>query len=105
MSPRFLLGEESLLFNGFPCCRTNLRCIGAQWSQSFLSDLSGNMVSLPVLLALVQSTLVAIPWQVTADAPEVADDSDVEDALSLFQSVVGPLAGSEGEGAKRPKTS
>ena len=73
-----------------------------QWTQLFMRDLSGNMVSLPVLLALIQSTLVAIPWQVAADAPEVAGDSDVEEALSLF---VGPPAGCESEGAKRPKTS
>ena len=108
--PRLMLGEESLLLNGFPFA---LMPEEPKWTQSFLTDLSGNMVSLPVLLALIQSTLTAVPWQAIADAPEVADDSDVEAALSFFDSVV-PHAGlcpspsaaaAAAVAAKRSKTS
>ena len=67
-----------------------------------------------MLLALIQSTLTAVPWQAIADAPEVADDSDVETALSFFESVVEAHAGlclspsaaaATVVAAKRPKTS
>ena len=111
VEPRLMLGEESLLFNGFPFA---LMPANRQWTQSLLTDLSGNMVSLPVLLALIQSTLTAVPWQAIADAPEVADDSDVEMALSFFESVVEAHAGlclspsaaaATVVAAKRPKTS
>ena len=89
-APRLLLGEESLLFNGFPIARMPEE---PTWTQSLMTDLSGNMVSLPVLLALIQSTLTAVPWQAVADAPEVADDNDVEAALSFFDATVALPAG------------
>ena len=88
--PRLMLGEESLLFNGFPIARMPEE---PTWTQSLMTDLSGNMVSLPVLLALIQSTLTAVPWQAVADAPEVADDNDVEAALSFFDATVALPAG------------
>ena len=55
-------------------------------TERLMTDFAGNAVALPVLLALVLSTLTAITW--TDPAPQVhnaSTDDEVADALRIFE--------------------
>ena len=79
--PRLLVGHEALLMQGFPVSQTPSAMEGS--SNALQMDIAGNMVSLPVLLAMVASTLAAIPWR-RADASVPADEDDVAEVMDLF---------------------
>ena len=75
-SARLMVGVESLRFQGFPEPK-----IPAHASNALQCDIAGNMVTLPVLLALVSATLAAVPWR---DTQENVDEVDVDEALQAF---------------------
>ena len=88
---RLQLGREALLLHGFPTAR----CEGlvSKSTDSLMHDLSGNMASCPVLLALVAATLAAASWRPAAattdggtpEFHEVPPDDDVYDAMAVFR--------------------
>ena len=60
--PRFMLGREALLFQGFPVTRYFEDCDPEyQPSEHLMQDLAGNAMAFPVLLAVIQS-MMASAW-------------------------------------------
>lgn len=113
--PRILLGWEALAFQGFPLGR---RPDLMAFSDGLMQELAGNAMSLPVVLALLMATLVAVPW---ADVGEVASpttEAQMDEALSLLMLLpggssagygtclesVGAASSTPPGGAKRRKT-
>jgi site-specific DNA-cytosine methylase len=59
--PRLLLGREALLLQGFPVGRT--QALADSVAESFLQDLAGNAMALPVVLAVLMATVAAVSWK------------------------------------------
>ena len=80
---RLLLGREALLFQGYPI--SAVAQIADAVPELFLQDLAGNVVSLPVLLAIVQSTFLSVSWKPeNVDVAQPSTNEEVDDALSLL---------------------
>jgi hypothetical protein len=87
---RLLLGQEAMLFQGWPIGFIN--CVeSTALTNTFLQDLAGNATSPPVLLALVLAIFYSVSWKsqdidglLEAAMPEAASDADVDEALALF---------------------
>jgi len=85
--PRLLLGREALLFQGYPI--SEVKELLASHSEGLLQDLAGNAVALPVLLAVVQSTLEAISWRkVRIREGASSSSAEVEDAMALLDGLL-----------------
>ena len=69
-TPRILLGREALWLQGFPILEESMANLLDSESESFLTDLAGNMVSTPVLLALLLSTISALSWREECPKPQ-----------------------------------
>lgn len=84
--PRLMLGKESMILQGWPIKSVDL----PDWADNrFLQDLAGCGTALPVLLALVMSTLSALTFtneNFVADLG-LAEDPDVQEALELLASM------------------
>ena len=80
-SPRLLLGREALWLHGFPIFEESIKPLLDNESEAFLTDLAGNMVSTPVLLALLMSTISSLSWReeespaTTIDCRKLAESS------------------------------
>lgn len=86
-APRLMLGREALVLQGFPIgLRPDLT---AEFTEGFMQDLAGNMMTLPVLLAMVVSTIAALPWKDTGSSklPPPSSAADVSAALDAFLSL------------------
>lgn len=90
---RLLTGFEALMWQGFPVKpfwdKSDFVVPDECESQSFLHDLAGNAMALPVVLAIFQSALAAIPWagaasDSAAGSAEQAADEDVNEALAAL---------------------
>ena len=81
-----MLGREALLFQGWPA---SLLDDDDAVNDRLLGDLAGNAVSLPVQLALVLSTICALPWRTAlTDMPSPSTNDDVEAALQLLSNIM-----------------
>ena len=79
--PRLILGRECLLLQGFPISLKMLENPASAretYSENFLGDLAGNMVSTPVMLAAVMSTMAAVSW--IPDEPETSSADEARSA-------------------------
>lgn len=89
-APRLMLGREALLVQGFPIgLRPDLT---TEFTEGFMQDLAGNMMTLPVLLAMVVSTIAALPWKGTGNTklpPPPASQAEVAAALESFLALQG----------------
>ena len=86
-TPRLLLGREALWLQGFPILEKSVAPVLEGESESFLTDLAGNMVSTPVLLALVLSTMSALSWRQEGTPVTTVDCRALaESALALCNS-------------------
>ena len=84
--PRLMLGKESMILQGWPIESVDLPL----WADTrFLQDLAGCGTALPVLLALVMSTLSALTFTNENFVPDhdLAEDSHVQEALELLASM------------------
>jgi site-specific DNA-cytosine methylase len=83
---RLLIGEESMLLQGWPIGRVN--CVGV--SNALLQDLAGNAMSPPVLLAVMMATIFAVSWKCDEgeDGQDQTSNDDVERALSVFANCI-----------------
>ncbi|CAE7946113.1 unnamed protein product [Symbiodinium sp. KB8] len=80
--PRFLLGREALLFQGFPVERYwESKDPEFEPSESLMQDLAGNAMAFPVLLAVIQSVM-ASAW--LKPQQQAASSESVETALSAL---------------------
>ena len=68
VTPRFVLGREHFALQGFPIniipYITAPECV---LKETMFTDLAGNMVSTPVFLAMVASTMAAVSWRPSVD--------------------------------------
>jgi hypothetical protein len=86
-TPRLLLGREALWLQGFPILEKSVAPVLEDESESFLTDLAGNMVSTPVLLALLLSTMSALSWRQEGTPVTTVDCRALaESALALCNS-------------------
>ena len=88
--PRLLLGEEAMVLQGFPIAKVS--DLVSSTTNHLMADIAGNMVALPVLLALLMSAVACVSWREDQNAPE---PSDLEDALAAFHAL--DTGGSTGE--------
>ena len=79
---RLWLGREALIFQGFPVIPFLQAYEDAPkrpqaWSPSeaLMTDLAGNAMSLPVVLAILQSLLTSLSWMEEADADVEAEEA------------------------------
>ena len=109
--PRLMLGQEALLFQGFPVCpflalveekhidmheqpskasRRKRSTEPKKWlTEALMTDLAGNAMALPVLLAIAQSAIASLlfrPSSSAATAEETADALSALDVLSALGS-------------------
>ena len=107
--PRLLLGREAMLFQGFPI--NMMDSVLDQFSSHLLTDLAGNMVSCPVMLALAMAAVASVSWRssVDASATELPPASSCEcmSAFTAFNQLMGDDKNSvtEGSPVKRFKAS
>ena len=83
---RLLLGREALTMQGFPTAKVSSLLNEA--GETFMQDLSGNMMSLPIVLAMVMPLFTSLSWaESCATIAPPASDSDVDAALGLFNAL------------------
>ena len=70
--PRLVLGRENLLLQGFPI--DIIEGMQGNFKESFLTDLAGNMVSTPVLLAMFLSAMASASWIPACDVDDGRTD-------------------------------
>ena len=70
-----------MILQGFPIAK--MPALVEATSNCILGDLAGNAVSLPVLLALVMSTIAAVDWRDVTISD--VQDLDVDTALLAFE--------------------
>ena len=102
---RLMIGLEALLFLGFPVKRSP-EAVGSA-SDRLMTDLAGNMMALPVLLAIVMSTLASLSWRPNEQIPQQATEDEVMLVLHALQSCRGLQSSSVEQAApqaKRAKT-
>ena len=83
--PRLLLGEEAMVLQGFPIAAVS--DLVERTSNHVMADLAGNMVAVPVLLALLMSAVACVHWREEQNTPE-DEPSDLEAALAAFNTLV-----------------
>lgn len=82
---RLLTGFEALVLQGYPIVPLMQKAPlppGLR-SQSFLNDLAGNAMALPVALAMFQCALAAVPWATDRESCSSSDAEDEEVATAL----------------------
>ena len=95
--PRLQLGRESLILGGFPIAK--VPSLVERTSEGTMMSLGGNMMSAPVLLALLVSIFESVAWRKTGPIPYQTDEA-VHCAMNLFlasapQGEVGELDGDD----------
>jgi len=93
--PRLLIGRESLLSQGFPIDK--VKDLVNRTDEQFMSQLAGNMMSLPVVLALSMAFFASVSWRegAAADTP-VSTQEDMDQVSKLLARIT--------RGKKRPCT-
>jgi len=83
-APRLLLGEEALLLQGFPVAA--VAAMVENTPNHVMADLAGNMVAVPVLLALLMAAVACVDWRGVGDTVgDTDDESDIEAATLAFK--------------------
>ena len=85
---RLMLGREALALQGFPVTKVRSLLLDMA-GETLMLDLSGNMMSLTVVLAMVMALFTSISWagSTASDAP-AATEEEVLAALDLFEAMV-----------------
>ena len=70
---RFMLGREAMWLQGFPI--SIIDAMSPDFKDGLLNDLAGNMVSVPVCIACLMSTMASVSWACEEDdnTPDVTD--------------------------------
>ena len=79
-----------MVLQGFPIPKVS--DLANSTTNHLMADIAGNMVALPVLLALLMSAVACVSWREDQNAPE---PSDLEAALAAFHAM--DTGGSTGE--------
>ena len=104
--PRCLLGREALALQGFPVNDARTQRIIKDFSESFLQDLAGNMVSTPVLLALAAASVSSLTWRstCTTDVTIAVKEEDAANAWDALQLCLGTGSAVVEDEAPLPQT-
>ena len=95
---RILTGYEALIYQGFPIqlYLAKARSLPEPCkSQGFLTDIAGNAMAFPVVLAIFQATLASVPWlPACEDEDDSQDDGDEkqEEAAADVETALAALA-------------
>ena len=90
--PRLQVGRESLMMQGYPIAR--IPSTVSETSELHMQEIGGNMMSLPVLLAFVQSLFASLPWRGNSSSVSHTSERHVEHALrDIHIDVHGRLSG------------
>jgi hypothetical protein len=89
---RLLLGEEALIFQGFPTALlynhpSFVPLYPNAMSNANMVDIAGNMVTLPILLALVLAAFSSVTWRAVKEGDEAAIESTEEEMASAASAV------------------
>ena len=79
--PRQLLGEEALLFQGFPVA--SVSDLVAKTPNHLMVDLAGNMMAAPMLLLLLMTSMASVEWCGTSDDVHHVPNDDSDDASDM----------------------
>ena len=100
IAPRLQLGREAFLMHGFPVAMPCLQKLVDATAESVMTDLAGNMVSLPVMLAILMSAIAVLSWRRESDAE--AAESDALDAA--FKLVFSLQPSADPDATRKPRT-
>ena len=94
---RVMLGREALTFQGFPAIpflqkleehAEEFKLSTWRPSESLMQDLAGNAMSLPVLLAMLQSAFAAISWSKTgSESSAPSKDKAARPFMTLYEPI------------------
>ena len=73
--PRLLLGEEMLLLHGFPVSAVS--DLVNKTENQVMADLAGNMVSVPIMLILLMSSVACVEWSDVDRVPRFAAEEAI----------------------------
>jgi site-specific DNA-cytosine methylase len=107
IAPRIQLGREAFLMHGFPVAMPCLQQLVDATPENVMTDLAGNMVSLPVILAMLMSAIAALSWRRESDAaaaPSLEPPSDALDAAFQLLSSLQPLPSDDPDATQKPRT-
>ena len=91
---RLLLGREALLYQAFPTALVSPQVNATP--EALMQDLAGNMMSLPVVLAISMALFGSATWATTtASAAPASTDDETSSAIAAFDRIL----------AKRPRPS
>jgi site-specific DNA-cytosine methylase len=81
--PRLLIGREALLLQGFPIDK--VKALVNRTDEQLMSQLAGNMMSLPVVLAMSMAFFASVSWRegAAADMPMSTQD-DMDQVTNLL---------------------
>ena len=71
--PRVTIGRENFFLQGFPIGILDMLKDNA-FKEKDLTDLAGNMVSVPVFLAILMSAVASLSWVETEQLPSINDN-------------------------------
>ena len=84
--PRLQMGREALIFQGYPIA--SIPSTVSAVSERMLQEIAGNMMSIPVLLALLQSLFAALPWRGHSTSTIIHTSAhDVDEAMAIYTSL------------------
>ena len=89
-APRLLLGEEMLLLHGFPVSAVS--DLVNRTENQVLADLAGNMVSSPIMLILLMSSVACVEWSDVDRIPWCAEEATASEDIETATYALGLLA-------------
>ena len=81
-TPRLMIGREALMFQGWPVSLVEDSPI---MTDSFMHELAGICMPLPVLLSMVLSTICSVTWTRPAESNDGSSLDDLAFALQLLE--------------------
>ena len=105
---RLLLGRENLVLQGFPSADPSLSELIEGTPETAMTDLAGNMVSTPVMLAIAMAAISSVSWRPMPRPSHLSSSIAGADALALLRSIVpsppcDPACDAEAAGSKRQR--
>ena len=93
---RLLLGREALVLQGFPSRDPSLSELIEGTTELLMTNIAGNMVSTPVMLAIAMAAISSVSWRSMPRPHEAHASTSGETALALLRSIA-PLASEDSE--------
>ena len=100
-APRLLLGEEMMLLHGFPVAAVS--GLVNKTANQVLADLAGNMVSTPIILILLMSSVACVEWSDVDRVPRLVEETTALEDIEAATYALGLLTktGDDEDGPRR----